>query len=71
MSARDLAMVADILRFTAVVAPLAVEGVRQVLAAARPDLRLAEPPPEGQRAVIVAEDEAILRRRFGGGGDRG
>ncbi len=64
-------IVVDIVRFTALVAPLAVEGVKQVLAAARPDLRIAEAPPEGQYAPIVAEDEAILRRRFGGGGSEG
>lgn len=68
MSARSDGEIAlDILRLTALVAPIAVHGVREIIAAARPDLRLAEPPPEGQHAAIVAEDEPILRRRFGGG----
>lgn len=67
MSARDSEIALDIVRMTVLIAPAAVEAVRRALEAARPDLQIAEPPPDGQHAQIVAEDPAVLARRFGGG----
>lgn len=66
MSARDDTRLALALIGDAVALGLAVaEGVRQVIAATRPDIVLAEPPPAGRYAEIVAEDEAVIAQRFG------
>jgi hypothetical protein len=64
----DLEIALDIIGAAALLGPIVAKGVREVIEAARPDLRLADPPPDGQRAAIEAEDDAVIRRRFGGGG---
>ncbi len=64
----DVQIALDILGDSVLLGLAVAEGVRRVIEAARPDLRLADPPPEGQRAAIEAEDDAVVRRRFGGGG---
>ena len=66
MSARDDTRLAlDLISGAAALGLAVAEGVRQVIAAARPDIVLAEPPPAGRYAEIVAEDAAVLARRFG------
>ncbi len=63
----DVQIALDIIGQSVLLGLAVADGVRKVIEAARPDLRLADPPPEGQRATIEAEDEAVIRRRFGGG----
>jgi hypothetical protein len=63
----DVQIALDIIGQSVLLGFAVAEGVRKVIEAARPDLRLADPPPEGQRAAIEAEDEVVIRRRFGGG----
>jgi hypothetical protein len=66
VSARDDARLAlDIIGAAAGLGVAVATGVRQVIAAARPDIVLAEPPPAGRYAEIVAEDAAVIARRFG------
>jgi hypothetical protein len=66
LSARDDTRLAlDIISAATALGLAVAEGVRQVIAATRPDIVLAEPPPAGRYAEIVAEDADVLARRFG------
>jgi len=60
----DLQIALDIIGTAVLLGPVVAKGVREVIEAARPDLRLADPPPEGQRAAIEAEDDAVIERRW-------
>jgi hypothetical protein len=72
VSARDDTRLAlDIISAAAALGVAVAEGVRQVIAATRPDIVLAEPPPAGRYAEIVAEDEAVIAQRFGRMGSDG
>ena len=71
MSARDdVRLALDVIGAAAGLGAAVAEGVRRVIAAARPDIVLTEPPPGGRYADIVAEDAAALARRFGQDGSR-
>jgi hypothetical protein len=73
MSARSDAEIAlDILGAAVLLGPAVAKGIREVIEAMRPDIKLADPPPGSQHAAILAEDEETIARRFGGrttGGD--
>ncbi len=61
----DVRIALDILGAAVLLGPAVAEGIRKVIEASRPDLRLADPPPEGRHAEIVAEDDAVIGRYFG------
>lgn len=43
-----------------------VQAVRIAIESARPDIKIADPPPASRYAEILAEDEARIAAKFGG-----